>query len=137
MNIILRELNCKTKENILVEIAKIASDEIGITEEELLAGFKLRESQTSTGMIEGIAIPHTMQEIEDPYLIVCKSAPISDWVTLDGTCVEMEIAIIAPKSGEEHLKLLSQISRKLISSENIALLKEIDNVEDIKELLEL
>lgn len=137
MNVILKELTATNKKEALVEISKLAGVETGLDAQVLLDGFNAREEQTSTGMVEGIAIPHTMQDTTEPSLVVCKSAPLLDWETLDGSSVEVEIAIIAPNGGEEHLKLLSQISRKLISSENIAALKEAKDVEAIKELLEI
>lgn len=137
MKVILNELKATSKESALTEISKVASQETGLDEQALLEGFKAREAQTSTGMIEGIAIPHTMQKTSEPCLVVCKSALLNDWETLDGSAVEMEIAIIAPEGGEEHLKLLSQISRKLINSENILALKNATDVEAVKELLEI
>lgn len=137
MNIVLKELSGKNKESILKEISQIASEETGINACDLLEGFKKREEQTSTGMIDAIAIPHTMQQIENPLLVVGKFQPIADWETLDSSNVELAIAIIAPKDGEEHLKILSQISRKLINSENIALLKNVQKVEEISEILEV
>lgn len=137
MNVILKELNSTDKAAVLKEISKVASLETGLDVHELLEGFNAREAQTSTGMVEGIAIPHTMQNTTEPCLLVCKSASLADWETLDGSAVEMEIAIIAPKGGEEHLKLLSQISRKLINSENITALKNAKDVSTVKELLEI
>lgn len=137
MKVILSELQATDKENVLKEISSLASQETGLDKQGLLEGFKAREAQTSTGMVEGIAIPHTMQNTTEPCLLVCKSSPLTDWETLDGSAVEMEIAIIAPKGGEEHLKLLSQISKKLINSENIASLKNATDVKAVKELLEI
>lgn len=137
MNVVLKELTATNKKAALEEISNLASVETGLDAQGLLEGFIAREEQTSTGMIEGIAIPHTMQNTSEPSLVVCKSVPLLDWETLDGSAVELEIAIIAPNGGEEHLKLLSQISRKLISSENIAALKQATDVQAIKELLEI
>ncbi len=137
MNIILKEISENNKEAALQAISKIASEATGIEEQSLAYGFRMREEQTSTGMIEGIAIPHTMQEINEPYLVVCKSSKIHDWETLDMSDVDLIIAIIAPKGGEEHLKLLSQISRKLISSENINALKQATYAEEVEGILGL
>lgn len=137
MQVVLSDLKATSKNEILTEISDIASVELGIDKQLLLDGFKHREMQTSTGMIEGIAIPHTMQDVEEPCLVVCKSASISDWETLDGTAIDLQIAIIAPKGGEEHLKLLSQVSRKLINSDNIAALKQAVSVDEIREILEI
>ncbi len=137
MNIILEELVGKNKTCILNEISQIANEEINISPKNLVDGFKNREELTSTGMIEGIAIPHTMQEIEVPLLIIGKFQPIDDWETLDASKVELVIGIIAPNNGKEHLKILSQISRKLISIENIELLKKAKKVEDIRTIFEI
>ncbi len=137
MKIILKSLISENKENILDEISHIAGEEIGINPLHLLKGFNEREQQTSTGMIEGIAIPHTMQEIEIPLLIIGKVQPLPDWETLDNSKVELVIAIIAPNNGEEHLKILSQLSRKLINIDNIKALKCVEKVDDIRAIFEI
>lgn len=137
MKLILSKLEATTKEQVISEIAEVASAVVGIKAETLDQGFKAREAQTSTGMVEGIAIPHTMQAVIEPCLIVCKSAQLNDWETLDGTAVELEIAIIAPMEGEQHLKILSQVSRKLINSDNINALKAATDVATVKAILEL
>lgn len=137
MKVVLIDVQAESKEDVLKEIAEVASIETGVSQALLLEGFLMREAQTSTGMVEGVAIPHTMQDIETAMLVVCKSAPISNWQTLDGSSVELEIAIIAPSGGEEHLKVLSQVSRKLINSENIEKLKLASDVATVKEILEI
>lgn len=137
MRVLLNELQAQTKAEALIEISQLGASQLGLDADKLLKGFTEREAQTSTGMVEGIAIPHTMQQVADASLLVCRSSKLADWETLDGSEVELEIAIIAPAGGEEHLKLLSSVSRKLINTDNINALKAASTVDEVKEILEV
>ncbi len=137
MKIEFKNISVTNKSNVLENIVEVASEQTGLSKNQLLNGFKTREEQTSTGMIEGIAIPHTMQEVSEPHLVVVKFKPINDWDTLDGSKVELAVAIIAPSNGEEHLRLLSQISRKFMNSDNITALKAAKDVEEIRSILDI
>ncbi len=85
----------------------------------LVDGFKARESQGSTALGEGFAIPHTTNaDVKEPKVVVLKKANVSDWETLDGTKVDTVIAIIVPKNGrDDHLTILSKLSGKLANGE--------------------
>ena len=62
---------------------------------------------------------------------------LSDWETLDDTEVNLVIAILVPNENvnETHLKVLSNVSRKLMSDENVRILKNTDSKEDIMRIL--
>lgn len=65
-----------TKKQILQQIAeKLVADGSGSDAKKILKGFEDREKQTSTGMSDGIAIPHVSSDaISEVRIVVAKLA---------------------------------------------------------------
>ncbi|MCX7884165.1 MAG: PTS sugar transporter subunit IIA [Caloramator sp.] len=78
-----------------------------------------REEEFSTGIGMGIAIPHGKSSaVKEPALAFGKSVEGIDYGALDGKPSNFFFIIAVPEnSNDEHLRLLSQISRKLMHSE--------------------
>lgn len=92
---------------------------LGITTDEaaVVDGLTLREQQGTTGLMDGIAIPHAKSEaITSPALVIVRLKSAVDWESLDGTPISMAISLLIPagEAGTTHLKLLSQVARTLI-----------------------
>ena len=87
----------------------IASDEAAV-----LASFKAREAQGTTGMTSGFAIPHAKCDaINEAAIFVVKFAePITSWESMDGQPIKAAIALLIPdgEAGSTHLSLLSKIA---------------------------
>ncbi len=121
-----------TKNKILEELAnKLVEDGSASNVEAVLTGFKEREQQVSTGMSDGIAIPHVASsDIAEPRMIIAKLDTPIDWKSLDGGLTDYVIAIAVPDSGRDtHMDLLTQLTGKLGDPEFIKELKKmsIDN----------
>ncbi|AXK50991.1 PTS sugar transporter subunit IIA [Spiroplasma alleghenense] len=79
-----------------------------------------REKEGSTGFNEGIAIPHAkIKEITHPKVFVIKFKQGVEWKSIDGSKVNLAIALAIPadKVESDHLKILSSIARKLIDDD--------------------
>ena len=125
----------KTKNEILEEISKKLVDEkIATSLKPILKGFKAREKQSTTGLADGIAIPHvSSKEIKESKIIVVKLEEDVDWQSLDGKPVNLIIAIVVPESGRnEHFELLTQISGKLADPKFIEKFRKSNNEEITK-----
>ena len=87
----------------------------------LLKGFKKREKETTTGLGQGIAIPHSIcPNLESPKLVVLRNSEGIDWQALDGNPVYAAIAIIVPEGGrEDHFEILVEISKSMIDEKVI------------------
>ncbi len=98
---------------------------------------KKRESEGSTGMENGIAIPHVKSDaIQQAKLMVVQLAEGIDWPAMDGKPTDFVISILVPDgSSNEHLDILSALSRKLMNQEFIDQLKASQSEAEIKELL--
>ncbi len=117
---LVKNAKATTTLKIFEEIADALVAEGSIANKKILIdGFKNREKQGSTALVEGFAIPHTVNsEIESPKVVVLKKANVSDWETLDGTEVDTVIAIVVPENGRgDHLTILSKLSGKLANAD--------------------
>lgn len=132
--------NLKTKDEVLKKLSEIAVKE-GIAQDSkiLYDAFIEREKTSSTGMMDGFSIPHAKSETinKAQILVIRNNNGLSDWETLDDTEVNLVIAILVPNENvnETHLKVLSNVSRKLMSDENVRILKNTDSKEDIMRIL--
>lgn len=130
--------NLSSKEQVLSFIAKKAN-ELNISSDynSVYEGFKERERQSSTGMENGIAIPHVSNEqILKPKLIIVRLNGGIEWPALDNKMTDFVISILVPKNNNDtHLSILSKLSRKLISIDYINKLKKATSEEEIVQII--
>lgn len=128
--------NLKTKDETLKKLSEIAVKEGFAQDSKILYdAFIEREKTSSTGMMDGFSIPHAKSDTinKAQILVIRNNNGLSDWETLDDSEVKLVIAILVPNENvnETHLKVLSNVSRKLMSDENVQLLKKTNSKEDI------
>lgn len=115
-HLIIAELAGKTKKQVLEELSlHLAAQRDGIDADALLRVLIEREKLGSTGIGNGIAIPHGKLEGLDSIALVFgrKSAGI-DFDSIDGKPVNLIFLLVAPThSAGVHLKALARLSRLL------------------------
>ncbi|RAP30492.1 PTS system, mannose-specific IIB component [Brevibacillus laterosporus] len=98
-----------------------------------------REQESSTGIGMNIAIPHGKSDAVKKTSVVfgLKSDGV-DWTSLDGTDAKLIFMIAVPKEseGNEHLKILQMLSRKLMDESFREQLLSIKTKEEAYQLLE-
>lgn len=98
-----------------------------------------RESTGSTGIGFGVAIPHGKSKgVASPGLAFARLSNPVDWNSMDGKPVSMVFLIAVPEeqAGNEHLKILVALSRKLIHQEFRDQLAGAETAQDIFNILE-
>ena len=84
----------------------------------LMQAFLTRESEGTTGMMDGFAIPHAKcSAVKTPSVIVVKDdSGVAGWDTMDQAPVNVAIALLIPEfqAGTTHLKLLSKVAEALM-----------------------
>ena len=109
-------LRARTKEELLHELVEAVSQ--GLPEaaaDSILAAVRDREQVLSTGIGQGVAIPHGKTPVVDQLLMAAgvTAAPV-DFDALDGEPVELCFVLVGPESAAgAHVKALSRISRLL------------------------
>ncbi|MGR3741393.1 PTS sugar transporter subunit IIA [Companilactobacillus sp. DQM5] len=114
------KINPAKKDVALAEIAKDLGSILNVDAKQLEKGLLAREEEGTTGFTDGIAIPHTqVSDLNDARIgVVTFETPIS-WESLDGKDIEIATVLLTPNSNgnQDHLKLLSMLSRKLMNEE--------------------
>lgn len=98
-----------------------------------------REEESTTGIGEGIAIPHGSYEgVKEATVIFARHSEGLEWNSLDGEDVHLIFMIAVPKHSRNnlHLKILQMLSRKLMDESFRKQLLEAKTKEEIIQLLE-
>lgn len=126
-----------TQDEVFQKLAKISNDHhISNDETSVIKGFVEREKLSTTGMEQGIAIPHTeLESINKASIVILKLNQGVDWKALDGQPTNIVIAMFIPKGkANDHLRYLSEVSKLLIHQEFIDQLQHANSSKEIYQL---
>jgi PTS system nitrogen regulatory IIA component len=132
--LIIPQLTSKTKEGVLRELVHVLSEtDRQVSEDRLIEILLERESLGSTGIGEGVAIPHgKSREVKKILASFGRSLPGLDFQSLDGKPTYLFFLLIAPEnSAGLHLKALAQISRLMKDQAFRKRLMEADSADEI------
>ncbi|MFH8403794.1 fructose-specific PTS transporter subunit EIIC [Streptomyces sp. NPDC018019] len=108
------------KEAAIREMAELAARTGKVADvDELVRVALAREAQGTTGLGEEIAIPHAKTDaVTAPVVGFARSEEGIDWDSLDGTRAKLVFMISVPEAaaGDEHLRILALLSRKLMDT---------------------
>ncbi|MBI0318582.1 fructose-specific PTS transporter subunit EIIC, partial [Streptomyces javensis] len=109
------------KDAAIREMAELlaATGKVADAEELVRAAFA-REDQGTTGLGEEIAIPHAKTDaVTAPVVGFARSPEGIEWGAPDGTKARLVFMIAVPEAdaGDEHLRILALLSRKLMAEE--------------------
>nr|WP_031065683.1 PTS fructose transporter subunit IIABC [Streptomyces ochraceiscleroticus] len=114
-------LDATDKEAVIREMAALAAGTGRVADvDELVRVALAREAQGTTGLGEEIAIPHAKTDaVTAPVVAFARSAEGIDWESLDGTLAKLVFMISVPEAaaGDEHLRILALLSRKLMDAD--------------------
>lgn len=129
-----------TRDEVLLYLAKKAQTlQIG-PKQAIYQAFKQREQEASTGMQDGIAMPHAIsKEIKRAAVIyVSTKQPIDDWETFDDTKVDKVIAMLVPSDGtKKHLEIISNFATSLVDEAKRKHLAALNSEDEIYSFLKI
>ena len=101
------------KRSLLQQVAGLAGQRLGLDSAAILAGLSERERLSSTGLGQGVAIPHgKIEGLNRIYGLFVRLAEPLDYKALDRQPVDLVFLLLSPpEAGAEHLKALAAISR--------------------------
>ena len=135
--LMIMDLQATTKEGVIDEmIAGLSTNGIINDAAVYKEGIMKRESQTSTGLGDGIAMPHAKNKaVIKPAVVFAKSAAGVDYASLDGQPAHLFFMIAAPEGANNvHLEVLASLSRLLINPDFTASLKKAKTPEEVQGL---
>jgi PTS system nitrogen regulatory IIA component len=131
---VILDLASQEKQAVLSEMAhKLVAAEGGIDEPRLLEVLLEREGLQSTGIGEGVAIPHgKLPGLKRLIATFARSRPGVDFESIDGLPTHLFFLLVVPEhSGGQHLKALARISRFFRDAAFRKALLEAERLEDV------
>nr|WP_206314704.1 fructose-specific PTS transporter subunit EIIC [Streptomyces coryli] len=136
---VLQQLTATNRDDAIRELVNLMADTGKVADKDALVEAALaREAQGTTGLGEEIAIPHAKTNaVTAPVVAFSRSDAGIDWGSMDGTLAKLIFMIAVPEAaaGDEHLRILAQLSRKLMDTDFRARLQGAGSDADILKIL--
>jgi PTS system nitrogen regulatory IIA component len=112
---ILPSLKATTKKQAMLELSEKAAELSGLPAREIFDALLHRERLGSTGIGDGVAIPHgKLSKIKSIFGVFARLERPIDFEALDGAPVDLIFVLITPEAaGADHLKALACVARML------------------------
>lgn len=132
--VMILDLQATTKEDVFNEMIDRLSKAGRITSKQaFLSGILAREAQTTTGLGDGIAMPHAKNEaVKLPTIVFGRSEKGVDYQAMDGEPVHLLFMIAVPADANNtHLEALASLSRYLLQDGFTDKLKQAKTPDDV------
>ncbi|WP_269931454.1 PTS sugar transporter subunit IIA [Aminobacter sp. HY435] len=130
-------LEVDSKTRLLKELARHAAQRSDASASDITAALAARERLGSTGLGDGIAIPHAkVRGLAKPFAAFVRLARPCPFEAVDDQNVDIVVLLLLPEtSPKEYLNLLARIARLLRDAELVARLRQSDDTAAIHRLL--
>ena len=132
--VMLLDLQATTKEAAIDEMINSLVDNGVVTDFDVFkAGIMAREAQTSTGLGDGIAMPHSKNAaVKEATVLFAKSNKGVDYESLDGQPTDLFFMIAAPEGANDtHLAALAELSKYLMQDGFADRLRRVTSADDV------
>lgn len=133
-DLMILDLQATSKEAAIDEMISNLVDNKVVTDfETFKAGIMAREAQTSTGLGDGIAMPHSKNSaVSQASVLFAKSNKGVDYASLDGQATDLFFMIAAPDGANDtHLAALAQLSQYLLKDGFADQLRKARSADDV------
>jgi nitrogen PTS system EIIA component len=136
-NAVIPSLRAASKKQVLQELSNAAAKMTGLESRRVFECLLQREKLGSTGLGQGIAIPHgKFSELDRVQGLFARLAHPVDFDAPDDQPVDLVFLLLAPESaGADHLKALARISRLLRDPALVAKLRGTDGAAGLYAIL--
>ncbi|WDR02000.1 PTS sugar transporter subunit IIA [Devosia algicola] len=126
-----------SKHQLFEHLADQAAQTCGHDRDKILDTLLDREALGSTGLGDGVAVPHgKLVGLNGVTAVFARLVPPLDFDSVDDQAVDLVMMLLAPAgSGADHLKALSRVARLLRTEALVADLRRSDDPERLFELL--
>ncbi|QPG05177.1 PTS IIA-like nitrogen regulatory protein PtsN [Salinimonas marina] len=127
-------VQCNSKKRILEVISGIASDNNPeVDETAVMNALMSREKMGSTGIGNGIALPHgRLPGLDRVIAIVVTSDPAIDFDAIDNKPVDIFFTLLVPEEQTEgHLQTLAMVAGKLSDKDTVKAIRRAQTGDDI------
>ena len=129
----------QTKRDVLERLSAEAARQTGFSQEEIFAALNDREELGSTGLGNGIAVPHgRFAGLKGVTAVFMKLTQPVDFDSVDDQPVDLIMMLLAPMgAGADHLKALARVARLLRDPDIANKLRESRDVDALYAVLTL
>lgn len=126
---VLPHLKAQGKKQLLHELAQAAAQLTRIDQRVIYEALLQREKLGSTGLGQGVAIPHAkIAGLDRVHGVFARLALPVDFEAIDDQPIDLVFLLLAPEhAGADHLKALARISRLLRDPSLVSKLRGTDN----------
>ncbi len=134
---VLPHLKAQNKKQLLQELAQAMGSIVAVDHRIIFETLLTREKLGSTGLGQGIAIPHgRLPNIKRVYGLFARLATPVAYDSVDGEPVDLIFVLLSPdQAGADHLTALARISRLLREPDTIKKLRGTDSAEGLYAIL--
>ena len=132
--VMLLDLQATTKEAAIDEMINSLVENGVVTDFDVFkAGIMGREAQTSTGLGDGIAMPHSKNAaVKEATVLFAKSNKGVDYESLDGQPTDLFFMIAAPEGANDtHLAALAELSKYLMQDGFADRLRQVTSADEV------
>lgn len=133
-DVMLLDLQATSKEVVIDEMIASLVDKGYVTDFDVFkTGIMNREAQTTTGLGDGIAMPHAKNAaVKEATVLFAKSNKGVDYASLDGQPTDLFFMIAAPEGANDtHLAALAELSKYLMKAGFADRLRAATNPEEV------
>ncbi|HFI0517170.1 TPA: fructose-specific PTS transporter subunit EIIC [Streptococcus suis] len=133
-DVMLLDLQATSKEAVIDEMITSLVNKGYVTDFEVFkTGILNREAQTTTGLGDGIAMPHAKNAaVKEATVLFAKSNKGVDYASLDGQPTDLFFMIAAPEGANDiHLAALAELSKYLMKPGFADKLRSVSSPEDV------
>lgn len=114
---VFQRLKAVNKKKLLADLAGRTAPFVGVAEDKVFEALWEREKLSSTGVGQGIAIPHgRLPKIDRIVGFFARLEDAIDYDAIDNAPVDLVFLLLAPEdAGADHLKALARVSRLMRS----------------------
>jgi PTS system nitrogen regulatory IIA component len=136
-NAIIPALRVNSKKQLLQELAAKAAELSGQSERTILETLQQRERLGSTGVGDGVAIPHgKLPKLAKLFGVFARLERGVDFEALDSQPVDLVFLLLAPETaGADHLKALARVARLLREPDIVRKLRDSRDAEALYAVL--
>ncbi|MEG0679794.1 MAG: fructose PTS transporter subunit IIA, partial [Carnobacterium sp.] len=138
-NVMIMDLKATRKKEAIDEMVDSLAMHNRISDSNVFKkGIMDREAQTSTGLGDGIAMPHAKNSaVNEATVLFAKSSKGVNYEALDGQPTYLFFMIAAPEGANDtHLQALASLARLLVNPDFVASLKNAHTPEEVQSLFE-
>ncbi|HEM3240780.1 TPA: PTS sugar transporter subunit IIA [Streptococcus suis 11538] len=133
-DVMLLDLQATSKEAVIDEMIASLVDKGYVTDFDVFkTGIMNREAQTTTGLGDGIAMPHAKNAaVKEATVLFAKSNKGIDYASLDGQPTDLFFMIAAPEGANDtHLAALAELSKYLMKPGFADKLRDVSSPEEV------